>query len=133
MGREQIVEHYLEKSREPGFEIDQIRKELEGQQVPEEDIRAIVRDVDNELQTRALAGLGKDYSRQVMVTGAILTVLGAGLTIGTYLGWISSGNTVVIAYGPFLVGIATIISGFYMKSKATPERERISRSIKRPL
>ena len=43
MSRAKLVDHYISRSREPGFEIDQIRKELAAHQIDEEEIKVIVR------------------------------------------------------------------------------------------
>ena len=41
MSRAKLVDFYIEKSSEKEFEIDQIRKELEARDIPNEDIKAI--------------------------------------------------------------------------------------------
>ena len=57
MSRAGLVDLYIKKSYQTGFEIDVIRKELEPQGVAEEDIRAILRLVDNDMQKRAFQKL----------------------------------------------------------------------------
>ncbi len=118
MSRAGLVDYYLEKSKQEGFEIDQVRKELESKEVPEKEIRVIVKLVDSEIQKRALIKTSRNKSREFVVIGAALTIIGAGITIGTYTGIIPSGNSYLIVYGPLIVGISLLLGG-WMESKKT--------------
>ena len=60
MDRQQRIDHYINRLSEKGFEIYDVRRDLESQNVEEEEIKAILRAVDEELQKRLLAGATKD-------------------------------------------------------------------------
>lgn len=112
MSRAGLVDHYLEKSKEPDFEIDLIRKELSSNNVDEEEIRAIVRVVDSDIQRRELTKSTRNKSKELIGIGALLTFVGVGITAGTYMGLIPSGNSFLIVYGPFIGGVSLMLGGW---------------------
>lgn len=63
------MDFYLEKSKEPNFELDQVRKELEKNDIADEEIKIIVKLVDSELQKRALIGSTNSKSNELMIAG----------------------------------------------------------------
>lgn len=111
------MDFYLEKSKEPNFELDQVRKELEKNDIADEEIKIIVKLVDSELQKRALIGSTNSKSNELMIAGAILTIVGAGITIGTYTGFLYMGNSFLIVYGPFFGGLSLLLGGLAQKRK----------------
>ena len=117
MSRAGLVDHYIAKSQKEGFEIDQIRKELEPQGVSEEDISAIVRLVDNEIQKRAINTSVGNKSKELMGIGAVLTAVGLGITIATYTGVIQMGNSFMLMYGPIIGGISLFLTGWLQSKK----------------
>lgn len=117
MSRAGLVDHYIKESAKPEFEIDQIRKELEPKGVPEEDIRAIVRLVDNDMQRRELSKTKSNRSKEYIGAGAILTIVGLGITIGTYTGIIAMGNSFMLLYGPIIGGVSLMIGGWFESQK----------------
>ena len=92
MIRAKLIDYYIEKSQSPDFQIDQIRKELEPNNIPEEDIRAIVKLVDNHILNSAFTKNSKNRSTELIIAGAILALLGVGITIATYTGLINLGD-----------------------------------------
>lgn len=117
MSRAKMVDYFLEKSKEPNFQIDQVRKELEKNNIPEEEIKVIVRLVDNELQAKELIGSSNNKANELIIGGALLTIIGAGITIGTYTGIIDMGNSFLIVYGPFFGGIGMLLGGWAQRRK----------------
>lgn len=111
MSRAKLIDYYVEKSLDSDFEIDQIRKELSAKNIDDEEISIIVRIVDNEVQKRVITNSSGKKSNELVYVGLFLTVIGAGVTIGTYAGWFNTGNSFVIAYGPFLGGISIFLTG----------------------
>lgn len=111
MNKSKIIEYYLNKLKTPGFEFHHIRQELQTNKVDEEEIRVIVRIIDNELQRQTLTKTVNNYSKELIWVGTIVTLLGAFITIGTYTGIINSGNSYIIAYGPFLGGLSVLFAG----------------------
>lgn len=112
MSRAGLIDYYIKKSKEEGFEIDQVRKELEEKNVPDEEIRIITKLVDSELQKKALSTSYKNKSKEYIVAGIILTLVGFVVTFGTYLGIIEMGNSFLILYGPFIGGLSLILKGW---------------------
>lgn len=115
MTRAQIVDYYIEKSRNEGFELDQIRKDLQTRNIPEEEIRAIVRLVDSEIQRELLTKSSNSKSNEILWAGVALTIIGAGITIGTYTGLIAMGDSFLIVHGPFFAGLSLVAGGLAKK------------------
>lgn len=117
MSRAGLVDHYLKESTKPDFEIDQIRKELKTKDVPEEEIQAIFRLVDNEMQRRELIKSSRNKSKEYIGIGALLTMTGIAITIGTYTGVIAMGNSYLLLYGPIIAGLSLMIGGWVESNK----------------
>lgn len=117
MSRAKIIDYYIEKSEEPDFQIDQIRKELESKDVPDEEIRIIVQLVDSAIQNKVLTKTSNNVSKEIIVAGLVLTLVGAGITIGTYTGLINMGDSFLIVYGPFFAGLAMTFGGLAQRRK----------------
>ena len=117
MTRAEFIDYYIEKSLDPEFELDIIRKELELKNIDKDEIAIIVRIVDNDIHARVLEKSSNSKASELIWIGAFLTIAGAGLTIGTFLGFIDTGNNFVIAYGPFFGGISTLVLGLSQRRK----------------
>ncbi|MDN4164066.1 hypothetical protein QWY31_01065 [Cytophagales bacterium LB-30] len=110
MDRVQIVDFYINRIANEKFEIDQVRKDLEANNFEEEEIKIIVRLVDNELQRRLLKK-GNDESRiELSGVGVILTSLGAAIMFLSYLGVIDSGHSRIWDMAPLLSGLSILFS-----------------------
>lgn len=115
MDRAKIVDYYIQKIENKEFEIYQVREELTKNNFEEEEIRIIVRLVDNELQRRLHTKSNDSSSNELIWIGTILTIVGAGITIATYTGIIDMGNSFLITYGPFLGGLSILMGGIARK------------------
>ncbi len=115
--RAKIVNFYLEKLSDKNFEISDVRRDLEKNNFQEDEIKIIVRLVDNELQRRELIKSNNKASIDLISIGAILTSLGAGITIATYTGLINMGNSFLIVYGPFLGGLSILMTGLAKRAR----------------
>ena len=111
MNEENLVKYYLERSENKDFQINQIRKELEPKGVSDEEIRIIVRIVDNAVQRRELNQSSNLKANEIAIAGGVLTLIGAGITVATYTGIIDMGNSFLIVYGPFFGGLSLLIMG----------------------
>ena len=111
MTRAQYVDHFIAKSKESGFEFSNIRKELEAQNVEPDEIKIIVRLVDNAVQQEVLKGSNNLKGKELVYGGGALALFGAIMTIGTYTGVIDFGNVYVIAWGPILAGGGMLLTG----------------------
>lgn len=117
MRRTRLIDYYIEKSQDSDFEINQIRKELELQKLPDEEIRIIVKLVDNAIQKKALAKSLDSEGNELIIAGAVLIIVGIGITIGTYSGLINMGESFLIVYGPFLGGFSMLLGGLAQRRK----------------
>jgi hypothetical protein len=111
MDREKIVDHYLSKVNDKDFSIYDVRQELERNKVDEQEIKVIIRLVDNELQRRITSKSAVRKSKEIMWFGGVITTAGLILTIGTYTGVIEMGNHFLLAYGPILGGLSILFYG----------------------
>ena len=117
MDRAKIVDYYTQKIEDKDFEIYQVRQELEKHNFEEEEIKVIVRLVDNQLQRRLQDRSSNSKSNELIWIGAALTAVGALITIGTYTGIIDMGNSFLIVYGPFIGGISILLGGIAKRRK----------------
>jgi hypothetical protein len=111
MDRAKIVDYYMQKINDKDFNIHLLRQEMEKNNMDENEIKVIVRLVDNEVQRRARLGTENDKARQLIMFGGTIAVLSGAVTVLTYLGIINLGNYYVIAYGPFLGGLSFLFVG----------------------
>lgn len=119
MSRAKLIDYYIEKSQSQDFQIDQIRKELEPNNIPEEDIRAIVKLVDNHILNSAFTKNSKNKSTELIIAGTILALLGVGVTIATYTGLINLGDNFLVVYGPFFGGVSMIFGGLAQRKNSS--------------
>lgn len=117
MSRAKFIDYYLEKSKDPGFQIDQIRKELESNNVPDDEIKIIVKLVDANIQNRVLIKSSNGRSKEILIAGIVLTLVGAFITIGSFTGLINMGNSFFIVYGPFFGGLSMLFGGLAQRRK----------------
>ncbi|MCU0382828.1 MAG: hypothetical protein MUF68_02065 [Cyclobacteriaceae bacterium] len=115
--RAKIVDFYLAKIGQKDFDILQVRKELEKNNIDEEEIKVIVKLVDNEMQRRLIHQENDADNNHVIWVGGILTAIGLFITVGTYIGFIDMGNSFVFAYGPLFTGAAILLGGLAYKRK----------------
>jgi hypothetical protein len=115
MDRAKIVDHYLGRVNDKDFSIFDVRRELEKNNVDEQEIKVIVRLVDNELQRRIVSKSALVKSREIMWFGGVITTVGLILTLGTYTGIIEMGNHFLLAYGPILGGLSILFYGMSRK------------------
>ena len=97
------------------FEISEVRKDLEKNNFEEEEIKTIVRLVDNALQRKLQIVTNNKKANDLIYIGAITTLVGVIITVGTYTGLISMGNSYLIVYGPFLGGLSILLMGLAKK------------------
>ena len=117
MERAKLVDYFLAKIHDKDFEIYQVRQELEKHNIDEDEIKVIVRIVDNAHQRLSLTKAGNSKANELIWIGLVITIVSAGVTIGTYLGIINMGNSFLIAYGPFFGGLGILFTGLAKKKR----------------
>lgn len=113
------------QSQEKGFEIDQVRKELEANDVPEEEIRIIVRKVDEQVQIQAVNKSSRIKGMQLIIAGAILVVVGMIIFLITTLGNIDLGDAALFLCGQVVGGGSLIATGLAWRKQEAEKRRRL--------
>lgn len=104
MNRTKIVDYYVNKLSD-NFDISIVRSGLEQQSVKEDEIKTIVRLVDNELQKRLLRKRKDNARNNFLIVGIFLYVL------GFFLPLLFEGNLIYI----FLIfGSLLLIVGYFL-------------------
>jgi hypothetical protein len=137
MDRQQRIDYYIQRLSDKNFEIYDVRRELEQQNVDEGEIKIIVRAVDAELQARLLTSTNPDYTRFFIRMGIILILIGLTLGLATVAGITNAGVFFIFAYGSFFGGISVLLFGIFKRKKRNsddapdqsheePDRKRVS-------
>lgn len=117
MERAKVINYYLQKVNDKNFDLYDVRKELEKNNIEDDEIRIIVRLLDNEIQRRLLQGAHRDKSKEIIGIGAVLTLGVLAFTIGTFTGILNTGDSFLIVYGPVVAGILILVGGFSLRKK----------------
>lgn len=105
--RSKIVNFYLEKVSEKGFEISDVRKDLERNNFEEEEIRMIVRLVDEEMQAQLLTAANTNRATTLIYAGVVTILIGLVFVIGPSLRVQSR----VIDYSILVMGTGLLFTG----------------------
>ena len=116
MDRKQTIDHYIQRLSDKKFEIYQVRKELEQQNVDEAEIKLIVRAVDDEIQRRLHTRNSKDYAGEFIRFGVILMIIGGLITAASLLHLVNTKNLLFLAYGPFFIGLSILLVGLFKRA-----------------
>ena len=73
--------------------------------------------MDNELQSRALRKSSNKKSGELVWFGAVLTLVGAFITVGMFTGFIPMGDSFLLVYGPFFGGLSMLLAGMAQRKK----------------
>lgn len=117
MERAKIVDYYLQKINDKDFDLYDVRKEMEKNNVEEEEIKVIIRLLDNQIHRGLAQKSYRDKSKEMIGIGAVLTFVGAMITIGTYTGILNTGDSFLIVYGPVIAGISIMVGGVSLRKK----------------
>lgn len=114
--KEKIIDEYTEMVIE-GLPFDQVRKALEKENYPEEDIKFIVRKVDDQVMAHQLKKPQSKLGEKLMWAGLIIMTIGLALTLAHFYNLIYLGNSYLAIYGPFLSGMIIYFMGKSRKRK----------------
>jgi len=110
MTTSELVDYYVERLHRGEITFDKVRPELVQRGITENDIRTIVRQVDEVLQNRMVSG--QTSSNRLIVGGIVVSTIGIIITISAYAGFFSTIRAYIgFGYVPILAGISMIISG----------------------
>jgi len=108
---ELIIDEYVEK-RKNGLDFSEIRKELKNLNLTSEEIRIIVREIDNQVINDELYKSKNTLVNEMKYIGLFLMLGGGFVTVASYFGLIDTNGYYVISYGPIIGGYL-----IYLKSK----------------
>ncbi len=108
MTTSELVQFFVDKVHRGEISFDKVRPELVSRGMAEDEIKLVVRRVDEELQNQLLAD--QRSSPQLIVVGIVILAIGLAVTIGIYAGLFSSIRSFVALFGyiPVVAGIAMI-------------------------
>jgi hypothetical protein len=115
--RAKIIDYYFQRINNKDFEISEVRRDLEKNNYDEDEIRIIVKLVDNELQRRNLLYTNNRKANDLIYIGGTVTMIGIIITVGTYTGLIEMGNSFLIVYGPFFGGLSILLTGLAKRQR----------------
>lgn len=102
----ELEDLYLEK-RQSGMDISEIRKELKNQNIPEDQIRVIIRSIDNVTIQKTNSGISSANKRKIV--GTVIIMGGVSLLITSY--YYSMGGFIVLPFGPMGYGVYLLSRG----------------------
>jgi hypothetical protein len=119
MSDDELINDFVSRIAKGEITFDKIRPTLEGRGFDESRIKKIVWAADDEIQKSLLIKSNSSSVDQVILLGVVLLVIGAVLTIGSFAGLFSLGNSymVIIAYCTLIGGLVLIVGGLRRKRK----------------
>ena len=136
MDRQERIDHYIKRLSDKNFVIYDVRRELEQQNVEENEIKQIVSAVDTELQARLLKTSSRDYSGTFIRIGIVLISVGVTVWLATFIGVLNLGDFFIFVDGSFFGGLSVLLVGLFKKKRSTSkdteqnsddgERKRVS-------
>lgn len=115
--RAKIINYYLPKVNNTDFTIYDVRKELMKNGMEEDEIKIIVKQLDNAVQQKMLLEYNNKQADVITKVGLVITSLGLLYTLGTWFGFIPMGDSFLLAYGPVLGGLSITFTGIARKRK----------------
>ncbi len=119
MTDDELINDFVSRIAKGEITFDKIRPTLEERRFDESRIKKIVWAVDDEIQKSLLTKNASSSVDQVILLGVVLFVIGSVLTISSFAGFFSLGNSymVIITYGSLIGGLVLIIGGKMRKKK----------------
>jgi hypothetical protein len=115
MNSDKIIDFYLEKINSKDFDLYSARQEMTKNNIPEDEIKSIIRILDSEMQKQMILTHENKKANNIVLVGIVLASIGAGITIATYTGIIPMGDSFLLTYGSFLGGLSIIFGGLVKK------------------
>lgn len=109
MDKSKIIDHYTEEIASGRKDFGQVRADLKTLGHEDEYIDQVIRYIDNKLIGGDFQKVNKGLNREYFYVGLFLLVAGLISTLGTYFGFIDTGNIFVITYGPIIAGLGLVI------------------------
>lgn len=103
-----IIRDYAEKKKK-GIDYSIIRKELLAKGYSKEEISELIKKIDQIVLEEVNIKSTKMGTREVMIIGYILLLVGGFLTVASYYQWINLSGLYIFAWGPVIVGYFMIV------------------------
>ena len=114
----------LAREKMAGKSYTSIREELLATGMSEEEVRVLIRQVDERVLSETVKQGVPDRAQQWYRFGLILAVLGLILSIAYNAGIILETRSALLVYSPFFAGILVMVYGrILQRKKASPEEE----------
>jgi hypothetical protein len=136
--RADYLAYFLEKSKEKNFDLSAIRKEMTAANRPEEEIKSVVRAVDEVLVQRAVASNGPEWLQKLRTRGlrlsgsGLIMVGGTIIAFGVLLTIVSFVKNIMgitehyyVHFGPMVWGFFIVLAGIARKSQETRENNKM--------
>jgi hypothetical protein len=134
MTDDELINDFVSRIAKGEITFDKIRPTLAERGFDESRIKKIVRAVDDEIQKSLLTKSTTSSLGQVILLGVVLLVIGAVLTIGSFAGLFSLGNSymAIITYGTLIGGLVLLVGGIRRKKKKnlTQGSDTLNRSFR---
>ena len=117
---EELSENTLEElvvQKLEGASYSQIRSSLSDQGFSEDEIKSIIRQVDEKVLRAEIEQGNRDRAKSWNQVGIGLAVVGLVLTVGANAGWILNGTSRWVVYSPFFAGILLMLYGRSLQRK----------------
>lgn len=111
MIKQQLIDDFVEKKNN-GMGYSEIRNILENKGYDADQVKEIIKEIDREVILSLNVKSANEKAKKIMFLGAVIFIGGLLLTVGTYLGILTKGNTYVISYGPMIGGLVILYSGY---------------------
>ncbi len=109
MDRGKVIDHYTEEIASGRKDFRQVRADLKTLGYEKEHIDQVIRYIDDKLISGDFQSANKRQGREFFYVGLFLLVGGLISTLGTYFGFIDTGNVYIVTYGPILAGLWLIV------------------------
>ena len=109
------IERELLPRKQQGESYSVLRKEMEERGLNEEQIKVVIRSIDNKILQGAVSEAKGKWANQIIYIGFFLALIGILITYGTYTNIINTGNYFILSFGPILSGVGLILFGMAKK------------------
>lgn len=121
----------LVREKMEGKSYSSIREELSESGMSDEEIRKLIRKVDERVLSETLSQASPDRTQQWYRIGLVLAVIGLILTIAYNMGLIFKSLPAMLIYSPFLAGILVMLYARALQRKKPAPSDNGTGAIRR--
>ncbi|MRT94405.1 hypothetical protein [Ancylomarina sp. 16SWW S1-10-2] len=111
----ELVDYYFKKKKS-GMDFSEIRKELKGKGIGDNEVKEIIKAVDAKALVYAQTS-GKMKPKDLRLIGYALMLVGGILTFAVYFKMLVMGKYVFAAYGPVIIGYILVVMARRQQNK----------------